>query len=79
MLSLAGFANARGADTAIEITADASVVIYDDFATGRFENLAKSSTVRTVGKPGYVEIIEHPKNSPPARRSRTAAVLVWTA
>jgi hypothetical protein len=37
LLSLAGFAMAKGVDTSTEITGEASIVIYDDFATGRSE------------------------------------------
>jgi len=37
LLSLVGFAKARGVDTVTEITGKASVVVYDDFATGRLE------------------------------------------
>lgn len=37
LLILAGVVQAQGADTTTEITGEASVVIYDDFATGRSE------------------------------------------
>ncbi|MDX2427173.1 MAG: hypothetical protein QNK22_00595 [Xanthomonadales bacterium] len=39
LLSLVGFAKAQGEDTATEISGEASVIIYDDCATGRFETL----------------------------------------
>jgi PKD repeat protein len=37
LVSLAGFAQAQGTGSATEVTGEASVVIYDDFANGRSE------------------------------------------
>ena len=37
LISLAGFAQAQGTRAITEITGEASVVIYDDFAKGRSE------------------------------------------
>ena len=38
LLTLSGIAQARGTDTTTEITGEASVVIYDDFARGGSES-----------------------------------------